>query len=307
LKDNGYSSPENIAHLTNPEMNLDRHKIKQSFATASTTYDKVAALQRSTGLQLLSTFKTENTECSIMDLGCGTGFLSKELLTSIGNTGTCCVFAVDMAFPMLAITRNKLIHTKNLQLVCADAEFLPFCAGKFDWVISNLVFQWCNNPAAVFADIKRVLKTNATLVFSTFGAGTLEELKSAWAQADDYAHVNDFLSENALTSLLLQAGFGTLNIETSVHTSWYASVLELMQELKNLGAHNVMSQRNKALTGKSSMQKMINAYERHRVNGKIPATFEIIKVYAKSQGDSESIHVGEALASTTRLKPLPLY
>lgn len=262
-------------------MDLDKNRIKQSFATASVAYDKVAVLQRSVGLELLTTFNIENPNGIIMDLGCGTGFLTAELLGIIGTDLTR-VIAVDIALPMLYLARNKLENKHNIAFICADAEFLPVADSLFTIVFSNLVFQWCTNIAVVFADIRRVIKNEGSLVFSTFGPQTLCELKSSWAAVDDHHHVNEFFSEEQLNNFLQHSGFYEVKIKTKLYTSTYQSVLELMRELKNMGAHNVISGRNKYMTTQKSMQNMINVYEKHRTNGMIPATFEIIMVYAKA-------------------------
>ena len=66
-----------------------------------------------------------------------------------------------------------------------------------------------------------------------------------------------------------------------VYTSHYESVWVLMQELKHLGAHHVISGGNKKITTKKAMQQMIAAYERFRRDDQLPATFEVISVIAK--------------------------
>lgn len=256
-------------------MHLDKAKIKQSFAAAAVTYDGVAALQRTVGRALLGSIDTENLSGTLLDLGCGTGFLTSELL-GIAQS----IVALDIALPMLQLTRTKLADTPNVSYLCADAEQLPLAGDVVDGVFSNLALQWCINLEAVFTDIKRVMKPGSRLVFSTFGPQTLQELKAAWAKVDDYSHVNDFYSEQQLTRFLQLAGYTEIAIETQLYVSRYDSVLALMKELKHIGAHNVIAGRNKNITTKAIMQRMIGEYERHQANDLIPATFEVIMVTA---------------------------
>ncbi len=84
-----------------------------------------------------------------------------------------------------------------------------------------------------------------------------------------------------MKQFLQQAGFKNSQIKSELYTSHYDSVWTLMQELKRLGAHHVIAGRNKKITTKTAMQQMIAAYEKHRVKGQIPATFEVISVIAK--------------------------
>jgi len=259
-------------------MYLDKARIRRSFAAASVTYDSVAGLQRTVGKELLRSIDVKKLTGTLLDLGCGTGFLTGELLSYSNHEST---IALDIALPMLQTTQSKLADKHNILYVCADAEQLPLADQSIDSVVSNLALQWCSNLDAVFTNIKRTLKPEGQLAFSTFGPQTLHELKSAWAAVDNYSHVNDFYSETQLKQFLQQAGFKKIQINSKLYTPRYDSVWTLMQELKHLGAHHVIAGRNNKITTKTAMQQMISAYEKYRVRDQIPATFEVIIVTAK--------------------------
>ena len=261
---------------------LDKLKIKQSFSTASSTYDKVAELQRRVGKALLGTFAVKKSAQIVLDLGCGTGFLTNELLSSVSLHNLQALIALDIALPMLQQARCKLSTHNKVQYVCADAEILPIVEQSVDSVCSNLALQWCRAPEALFVEIKRILKPGGQLLFSTFGPQTLQELKQAWSEVDDYCHVNEFYSELQLKHYLLGAGFSEIQMTTIPYRPGYDSVLELMRELKAIGAHNVTAGRNRKTTTKTQLQHMITAYDRHRIENRIPATFSVIAVSAIS-------------------------
>jgi malonyl-CoA O-methyltransferase len=267
-----------LFHVSWLTMILDKAGIKRSFSAASVTYDSVAELQRTVGKELLRSIDTRKLTGTLLDLGCGTGFLTGELLAHLNHETT---IALDIALSMLQTTQAKLANKRNISCICADAEHLPLAGQSIDSVLSNLALQWCGNLEAVFIDIKRTLKPEGQLVFSTFGPQTLHELKNAWATVDNYNHVNAFYSETRLQQFLQEAGFKNSRIKSTLYTPRYESVWTLMQELKRLGAHHVIAGRNKKITTKKAMQKMISAYEKHRVNDQIPATFEVISVIAR--------------------------
>lgn len=263
---------------------LDKPRIRQSFAAAALTYDQAAALQRRSAHDLMQLAEKEGISGTVLDLGCGTGNLTGLLLASRYRADR--VIALDIAPAMLDAARPKLAQDSSDSLVpdyvCADAERLPFADGCLDGVYSNLALQWCERLGRVLADLKRIMKTGSPLIFSTFGPRTLHELKSAWAAVDDLPHVNAFHTERDLMRFLQEAGFGDCRIQAALHTPLYPSVSDLMRELKQIGAHNVHLARPKSLTGKSRMQAMYHAYERHRTEGSLPATFEIFRISARA-------------------------
>jgi len=203
-------------------MFLDKARIRQSFAAASVTYDSVAGLQRTVGKELLDSIDATKLVGTLLDLGCGTGFLTGELLAYSNHETT---IALDIALSMLQTTQDKLADKRNVIYVCADAEQLPLAGQSIDSVFSNLALQWCRNLEAVFSGIKRTLKPDGQLVFSTFGPQTLKELKSAWAAVDNYNHVNAFYNETQLKQFLQQAGFKNSRIKSKLYTSRYDSVI----------------------------------------------------------------------------------
>lgn len=246
---------------------------------ASESYDSVAALQRSAGKVLLRHIEPVDGCGIVLDLGCGTGYLSSHFLqqkTSVPEQAPQQLIALDIALPMLQITRDKLGANRSMTYLCADAENLPLLPHSVDKVVSNLALQWCGDLEKTLRGIKYILKPEGTLLFTTFGASTLQELKSAWAGVDDYDHVNHFYSMEQLAQILQRTGFHPITLETESYLPTYESVWGLMAELKQLGAHTVMARGNKYLTTKTTMQRMINAYPKQDEDGAVVATFEVI-------------------------------
>lgn len=257
-----------------PDSRPEKRWVGRSFGAAALSYDGVAGLQRSVGRALLSHWPERIPAAGlILDVGTGTGHFAAELLASHPESR---LIALDLSEGMLRVARDRLGHGQAGLCLCGDAENLPLADGTMDLVFSNLAIQWCADVVRVFREFRRVLKPGGVLLFSTFGASTLTELRRAWAAVDRYSHVNDFLGIEGLGVALREAGFAGVSLEAERRCLEYPDVLALMRELKGLGARNLTAGRPRHLTGKGALRKMIETYEADMPAGMIRAGFETV-------------------------------
>jgi len=254
---------------------LDRRAVVQAFDRASGSYDAAAALQERVRNELVARLVELKIEpARILDLGAGTGHASRALKRRYPKSLT---VAADIAPGMLMRAKAQSRWLRRFERVRADAYTLPFRDGAFDVVFSSLMLQWCDDLDGVFAEIARVLKPGGVLLFSTFGPGTLAELRDAWGASDAPGnHVNHFFDPHALGSALMHAGLSEPVLDVDRTVIGYPDVLTLMRELKAIGAHNVTAGRARGLTGRKRLAAMMQAYETLRREGNLPATYEII-------------------------------
>jgi len=272
---------------------LDRRAVVQAFDRASASYDAAAALQERVRNELLARIEELRlAPLRILDLGAGTGHASRALKRRYPKSVT---VAVDIAPGMLARARLQSRWLRRFERVRADAYSLPFRDGAFDLVFSSLMLQWCDDLDAVFAEIARVLKPGGVLLFSTFGPGTLTELREAWSASDASGnHVNHFFDAQALGSALMHAELSEPVLDMDRTVLDYPDVLTLMRELKAIGAHNVTAGRARGLTGRKRLAAMTQAYEAMRRDGKLPATYEVIHAICWGAERREQEHAPSA-------------
>jgi malonyl-CoA O-methyltransferase len=78
-------------------------------------------------------------------------------------------------------------------------------------------------------------------------------------------------------------------------TLTYRYSMDLMRDLKVLGAHNINPGRNPGLTGRRALKTMMEAYERFRQqDGLLPATYEVIYGHAWRAEKEAPEHKGQA-------------
>lgn len=287
---------------------LDRRAVARAFDRASGSYDAAAALQERVRNELLGRLDELKVQPrAVLDLGAGTGHASRALKRRFPKALT---VAVDIAPGMLERARAQSRWLRRFERVRADAYSLPFRDQSFDLVFSSLMLQWCDDLDAVFTEISRVLAPGGLLLFSTFGPGTLAELREAWAASDDTApglhepatnHVNHFFDPHALGSALMHSGFIEPVLDVDRIVLEYPDTLALMRELKAIGAHNATRGRPRGLTGRSRLAAMTRAYEAQRHDGSLPATYEVI--HAVSWGDERRARENEGFPREAFISP----
>ena len=257
---------------------LDKQQTRRAFAQAADTYDGAAALQREVGARLLERLDyVRLTPARVLDLGSGTGDISHALLRRYRKAQ---VVTLDLAFTMAQRSRRRGGWLRRPRAVCADAERLPFADASFELLISNLMLQWCQDLDRAFAEFRRVLAPGGLLLFTTFGPDTLRELRHSWRRVDDHTHVNAFIDMHDIGDALLRAGLAEPVMDVERMAVTYPDARDLMHDLKALGAHNVTAGRNRGLTGPRRLQRMLEAYEAFRQDGRLPASYEVVHGHA---------------------------
>ncbi len=122
-----------------------------------------------------------------LDVGCGTGFPLVELAERIGPGGE--AHGVDPWAAAVERARQKIARrgVANAFVHEGTAAALPFAAGFFDLVVSNLGINNFEQPEAALAECRRVARPGAEIALATNLQGTFaelyEELPGALAEA----------------------------------------------------------------------------------------------------------------------------
>lgn len=266
-------------------MSLEHHQILAAFNRAANHYEKHAVLQKEAMLRLMDRVESDLKlpPKTTLDLGCGTGWACQPLLELYPKTH---IIAVDFAANMLAqINTNEHITTRT-----SDAHCIDIGANSVDLVYSNLMLQWCNEDT-VFKEIKRALKPGGIMHITTMGEHTLHELKSAWRNIDEQPHVNDFTPATKLADLLFKNGFEEVVADSELITMTYNNLIDLMRDIKNIGAHNTDHKRKKGLSTSYTIKRLNNAYQQFVENNIYPATYELVYLRAKKPLSDKQLNV----------------
>lgn len=268
--------------LKQPEAFMLKEKVRTAFDASAVSYDAAAILQQEIANRLLERMQCIRLQpARIIDIGTGTG----QCLTGLKDTyPKANLTALDISLNMLKQCRTKQgwwsTFRNSVSYINADAEKLPLETSSVDLLFSNLALQWCNDLEQTFREFRRVLRPGGLLMFTTFGPDTLKELRACWSKADGFNHINQFVDMHDLGDELVSARFAEPVIDMEMVTMTYPDAIQIMKELKAIGAHNVTRGRSLHLTGKGRLQKVIQEYEAFRNDGVLPVSYEVIYGHA---------------------------
>ena len=150
----------------------------------------------------------------------------------------------------------------------------------FDGVVIGLQMAWLE-PEAVLTEALRVLRPGGSLLFCTFGPDTLQQLRWAWGEVDEFPHVHPFIDMHLIGDQLLRCGFARPIVDVDRVTVEYERADLLYADLRGEGFTNILQARRKTLTGKARFDGFGKALDSLRESGAgagapLAITYELI-------------------------------
>lgn len=210
-------------------MQINPKLIKKQFEKSFSSYNQNAIVQK------IMAEKLANGICSvekdfdvILELGCGTGFLTKELIKNI-NFRT--YYANDL------VEKSKIC----IEEIVPDAKF--FCGNALkiksfnnvDLIVSNAMFQWFNNLEKICLHCRKQLKSDGILAFSTFSDKNFKEIKDLSGISLNYKTFDEIKN-------IVSKEFEILYSEEFEYTLNFNTPLELLAHMKNTGVNSLTAQ-----------------------------------------------------------------
>jgi hypothetical protein len=159
----------------------------------------------------------------------------------------------------------------------------------------------------VMAQLCRALKPDGLLLAAMLGGDTLTELRQSFAAAEAELdgglspRVAPFADLRDLGALLQRAGFALPVTDVERIIVRYDSAFALMQDLRRMGATNVLMERRRTPLRRATLLRMAQFYAEHfsDPDGRIRATFEVIWLsgWAPHESQQQPLKPGSAKAS----------
>ncbi len=262
---------------------FDRDLIRCRRKRAAAAFVAHDFLFREVGGRLVSRLEDIRQRFPIaLELGCRTGVLA-ELVGDRG--GIECLVRSELSE---AMAQQAVAQWPSALTVIADEEQLPFRAGLFDLVMSNLVLHWVNDLPGTLVQAHRVLKPDGLFLASMVGGHSLSELRTALAVAESAevgggARIAPFIADVSTAGTLLQrAGFAMQVVDCDTITVLYTDPMHLLRDLRGTGESNAARKRRRTPLRRGILQAALDHYRivHKDSEGRVPATFQILYLTA---------------------------
>jgi SAM-dependent methyltransferase len=182
-----------------------------SFFVGADAYDRFMGRYSVPLASLLADFAGVAAGQRVLDVGCGPGALTTELVARLAPAS---VAAVDPSEPFVAAARERHL---GVDVQRAAAEDLPFAAGEFDAALAQLVVQFMADPVAGLREMARVTRKDGVVAACVWDhAGGQGPLSLFWQAARELDPEVEDESERAgtregqLVELFEAAGLGEI-------------------------------------------------------------------------------------------------
>ena len=234
------------------------HSLRASFSRGAKFYDRLATTQREIARRLaksiLATTELQNAK-SILEIGCGTGFLTEELVSIYPEAD---LTVLDISPVMLDATRAKLGSSRNninyIEADILDASFEQ----KFDLIVSSSTLQWVTELPRCFSQFHKYAHSNSYCLVSLFVKGTLSEVAAARAIIAPEKKVFDLPTVEAVCSAAGKAGLKFIpingeNVQIFTAKVHYDSGMELLQSISKAGWAGSFTANKAGVTGGAAL------------------------------------------------------
>ncbi len=200
------------------------------------SYAKRSGLQQCIGTKLMQMVKIEKG-ATVLDLGCGTGYLTKVLSERVGPEGK--VVAIDPDRERLKLAReNHSSH--NIEYIQADDQSFP--PGQYDLVFANQVIHWIPDQKAVLKRVYANLKPDGHFIFSTDVEKSDEEHGEVYQLMDKLlgsgvfykilSSAMKYLSVDEYNILISECGYSKTETETETRETVWETLDDVIDTAK---------------------------------------------------------------------------
>ncbi|MHB8059291.1 MAG: malonyl-ACP O-methyltransferase BioC [Gaiellaceae bacterium] len=244
-------------------LTLDKEAIRRRFERAAAAYDIFSVVQRGMAENLVE--RIEREPSSILDLGCGTGYLTALLSERFPGAR---IDAVDFAPAMIEHARARVPDATYLT---CDIEELEPEPASYDLIASNATIQWLTEPEQTMARLAESLSADGELQLATFGPRTFWELDEVLSELGCERGLN-LPPAQKWETLLAGAGISRIRAHSCEERFSYPDCAAFLRSVKSSGAGYTPH-----LLSPGTLVEGMRRYDERFSNGSgVTVTYEIV-------------------------------
>ncbi len=245
----------------------DKKLVGRQFSRGFRTYNASASVQKHICEVMISRLSTylPPTINKVFEIGCGTGFLTAELLKTIR--------------PKQYLTNDLIQNSKyelknifdiheyqNWSFIEGDAECIDF-PKEVDLIISSSTIQWFNSFENFVIRAYNALTKGGLMAISTFGPENYNELKSISGAGLDYMSMRSHQQ-------IISKYFNIMYADEERQHLWFDTSVDVLRHIKTIGANSLSNK----FWSKGRLKDFEENYSRnfHHVNKGIRLTYHPI-------------------------------
>lgn len=245
------------------KQSMNKELVRKSFARGLATYHQHAKAQQQICSELAEMIRNYTTKepKQILEIGCGSGFLSQELFQTYLQSH---FFMNDLVAEAEAAIRLFIdpAGQQQVDFMAGDAESLDF-PSNLDLIASASTVQWFHHLDVFFERMAERLNHSGILAFSTFGEDNFKEITALTQQGISYPSV-ERISEN------LNPFYSILEKREKKIVLYFDHPIDVLKHIRHTGVKGHLGQK----WTKGGLDRFVKEYiERFSIDQKVSLTY----------------------------------
>jgi malonyl-CoA O-methyltransferase len=218
-------------------MSPDKELVRERFGRSLAGYEAEATVQGWMAQRLVAEILDHGGEGydSVLEIGCGTGLLSRELTNRL-RIGK--IVANDLVAECGSRVEAAMKRPPGAAFSFhpGDIERIDLPPAAFDLVTSNAVFHWLDDPGELLERLAAAQRAGGLLAFTTFGPDNLREVAAVGGRGLSYRSIDEMAA-------LVERRFTILHRQESREVLRFRSPRRVLEHLRRTGANGLVRTR----------------------------------------------------------------